>query len=256
MLVLAEFFAMKPLPFASCHCPQKRTVARKFTLIELLVVIAIIAILASLLLPALTRAREKAKQAGCSSNLKQLGLSMQMYVDDYNGYLPPAFGSMVGGMGSTPYWNQALYGNNYAKLNQFTCPYGETHLTGGWPWPAMLDYALNVTLFPGSGTTTASRTIYSAQNPSGKLLLLENYQNNASGGWEKTGFWRVSFDTGDAFKLSNGNFGRPAGRHNGYCNLLWLDGHVEATAIRNQANPYLENPFNWSVAANKAILGW
>ena len=63
--------------------PQRRAFGRAFTLIELLVVIAIIAILAAMLLPALAKAKAKAQQANCVSNLKQLALASTMYVSDY-----------------------------------------------------------------------------------------------------------------------------------------------------------------------------
>jgi prepilin-type N-terminal cleavage/methylation domain-containing protein/prepilin-type processing-associated H-X9-DG protein len=68
-----------------------------FTLIELLVVVAIIAILAALLLPALSRAREQSKRALCASNLHQVGIALHLYADDNNGWFPATAVTWVGG---------------------------------------------------------------------------------------------------------------------------------------------------------------
>ncbi|MFA4044255.1 MAG: hypothetical protein HZRFUVUK_001041, partial [Candidatus Fervidibacterota bacterium] len=70
---------------------MKRRMHRGFTLIELLVVIAIIAILAAILFPVFARAREKARQASCQSNLKQIGLAIFQYAQDYDERLPLAW---------------------------------------------------------------------------------------------------------------------------------------------------------------------
>jgi prepilin-type N-terminal cleavage/methylation domain-containing protein len=82
---------MKPnCPILRLQFPRERS-RRAFTLIELLVVIAIIAVLAAMLLPALGRAKEKARRVSCISNVRQISVAMKLYVDDNNNSYPPRF---------------------------------------------------------------------------------------------------------------------------------------------------------------------
>ena len=195
-----------------------RTNRKGFTLIELLVVIAIIAILAAILFPVFARAREKARQASCQSNLKQLSLAVHMYSQDYDELNAPIANSNVSLGGNGVWWMIIL--QPYIKNIQINdCPSanggGYCANTGGceagapspdpyryfggyganWGWDAVPAVG-----YPGPFGVSDSTT----QEPAGTFLILDGQCVVACPSW------------------TGGN-----SRHNEGANIAYADGHVK-----------------------------
>ncbi|NPV49462.1 MAG: DUF1559 domain-containing protein [Armatimonadetes bacterium] len=213
---------------------------RGFTLIELLVVIAIIAILAAILFPVFAKAREKARQTSCLSNIRQIGLAIVMYAQDYDERAPnmPCGCNYVPGKAHC--WYTPLQA--YIKNTQATvCP---SIATAGRNVPcgaeiATMTYGLNLgirnTPNLGAWKTPADQLMVAETGSIGSNGLLDEsgFFSNCGGesyseNWPSTCPWRLIWRARD--------------RHNGGLNVAFFDGHAKWIKLSQHADPRFYNP--------------
>lgn len=230
-----------------------------FTLIELLVVVAIIAILMSLLLPSLQKAKDTAKSVVCVNNLRQLNMAAIGYADDYNGLLPPRLNNAAGTPVFYAYWPLYLlpYLGGYKGLVDWTTPasLGHFEIRNGITYKTYGDTGTRqVTPFycPGAAGPSLWPTYGGAYGWTGNGIWCDYGINDrlagiidASGSWNSSWVPRKPSDAKPTTQIvlfadsiyngaavsgvaSYGIFGLQSPRHGGQrrCYMVFVDGHV------------------------------
>jgi prepilin-type processing-associated H-X9-DG protein/prepilin-type N-terminal cleavage/methylation domain-containing protein len=191
---------------------MRRQSRAAFTLVELLVVIAVIAVLASLLLPALAKAKKRARATQCLSNLKQLGIGMRIYADENEGIV-----QLDGFVTSTNSWATILNTNiNLRSLNVFLCPDYKPFLWENW------HNVYGIRGDPPTNCASGPRKVLFKPDcvdlPAEYLFLADTTSQGQKG---NTARQYYIFNAADALRVVHA-------RHNGKANGLFLDGHVES----------------------------
>ena len=217
---------------------SRRSIHAGFTLIELLVVIAIIAVLAAILFPVFAQAREKARQATCLSNFRQLGMAMTIYLHDWDETLPRMRFKILKGSVCDPNsqiitWKSALH--PYVKSYAFwKCPSNPNKdipsedVDKNIP----ISYAVNWHIFHGHDDSdkTPPRTLASFAEPASTMWLLEHTAPCPdSSDWPGRG--TTANGTGDLCGKDGGGAGMwmfRFQRHGPVHNWCFVDGHAKA----------------------------
>jgi prepilin-type N-terminal cleavage/methylation domain-containing protein/prepilin-type processing-associated H-X9-DG protein len=235
-----------------------------FTLIEILVVVAIISILAAILFPVFARARENARRSSCMSNLKQMGIAMMMYVQDYDETYPQtispvptsvpaskypdgAIWTQITYMGSTYnaiFWQQMLY-PYHRNMQIFWCPSSSISYQPYFPTsklvPSNGHYGANSLLMPTDYVSTVK--LSSIQSASTTYAFMDFGTYSAS-------YYRSFTSSGNVYYLPGGDCSTISssltkntddcqnGRHLSGVNVAFADGHakwLKSSVVRNEA---------------------